>query len=152
MGGSAASCERVNRLRGAAVVVGDESAPAVLAELRKEGLAATGDKSALNGATLVVIAQDAGDGVMPVHRELLKEMSRFGCRNTLWIITGTPKVDDWELLELEQREARELLTAHGLPGDAAIFAVDMPAGATPTKGTWLVGWKAIGEFAVQRRK
>ncbi|MBA4017776.1 MAG: hypothetical protein C0483_11430 [Pirellula sp.] len=134
------------------VVVGDGSAAAVLAELRRAGVTATDDQAAILGAELVVVAQNAGDGVLPLHRELLKEVSRAGRLNILWIITDSQKVDDWELLALEQMEARELLTAHGLPGDAATFAVDKASGATPSKGIWLIGWKAIGEFAAQHEK
>lgn len=75
-------------------------------------------------ADLAVIAIDARDGLMPVHREHII-FARHMAIPAVWVaFTHSDEIDDPELLELEELEARELLSAYGCQGDDSIVAFD----------------------------
>lgn len=128
------------------LVVGDETTVDVVAELRNRNISVTDDKSLIDSASLIVIAQDATAGPMPVHREVAQEIARSANRNVLWIQTKSSAIDDQELLELEELEARELLNKYDLPGDTIQFAVDAKSAPVGSSTPTLRGWEAIGRF------
>lgn len=128
------------------VVVGDATAADVAAQLRKAEVRVTDDRSLIGSASLVVIAQDATVGPLPVHREVAAEIARTGHRRVLWIQTKSSAIDDQELLELEELEARELLNEYKLPGDTIQFAVDAESAPVDSRAPSLKGWTAIIRF------
>jgi hypothetical protein len=128
------------------VVVGDATATEVAAQLRAVGINVADQKIPLSSATFVVIAQDATTGLMPVHRSVAEAIARGNVRRLLWILTSAHQVADQELLELEELEARELLTTCGLPGDTIQFAVDTESPPVATDSPSLRGWEAIGRY------
>ena len=132
--------------RSIVLVVDNATAANVADELRKGNISVTNDKSLLDSASLVVIAQDATTGPMPVHQEIVQQIARAGKHNVLWIQTKSTAVDDQELLELEELEARELLNKHTLPGDTIQFAVDAESAPVDPKVSTLKGWPAILRF------
>ena len=134
--------------RSIVVVVGDATAADVAVELRKGDVTVAEDKSLVGSASLVVIAQDATAGPMPVHQEIAQQVARTRNRKVLWIQTKSSAVDDQELLELEELEARELLNKHNLPGDTIQFAVDAESTPVDPKAPILKGWTAIIRFVL----
>ena len=68
----------------------------------------------LDGAILVVSAMD---GIMPQTREHVALSKEMGVSYIVVFINKCDLVDDAELLDLQEMEARELLIAYGFPGD-----------------------------------
>ena len=68
----------------------------------------------VDGAILVVSAQD---GAMPQTREHVLLARRVGVPYLVVALNKADAVDDPELLDLVELEVRELLDAHGFPGD-----------------------------------
>src|SRR5574343_48555 len=68
----------------------------------------------MDGAILVV---SAADGPMPQTREHILLARQVGVPSIVVFLNKVDQVDDPELLELEEMEVRELLTAYGFPGD-----------------------------------
>lgn len=134
------------------LVVGDETATDVAAELRNRNMSVTEDRQTIDSASLIVIAQDATLDPSPVHRELAQEIARSSNRKILWTLTKSSTVDDPELLELEELEARELLNKYGLLGDTIPFAVDAESVPVPANSPTLKGWTAIQRFALEQSK
>ena len=103
------------------VIVGDESADLLIARLQNRNSVVT-DVTNDGERQLVVVVQDAMTGAMPAHRDLV-ELREHKATVVLWVMTNSDKVDDLELLELEELE-RTTLTKHGFPGDEIHFAFD----------------------------
>jgi elongation factor Tu len=74
----------------------------------------------VDGAILVVSAQD---GSMPQTREHVLLAQRVGVPYLVVALNKSDAVDDPELLDLVELEVRELLTAHGFPGDVPVVRV-----------------------------
>jgi len=70
--------------------------------------------STMDGAILVVAATD---GPMPQTREHLLLSKQIGLPSLVVFLNKVDAVDDDELLEIVEMEVRELLDAHGYPGD-----------------------------------
>jgi elongation factor Tu len=68
----------------------------------------------LDGAILVVSAQD---GIMPQTREHVVLARRIGVSDIVVAMNKADMVDDPEMLDLVELEVRELLSAHGYPGE-----------------------------------
>ncbi len=75
-------------------------------------------------ADLAVVAVDARNGPMPVHREHILFARQMDIPSILIAFTHSDAIGDPELLELEELELRELLTAYGWNGDEAIVGYD----------------------------
>lgn len=136
--------------RSLVVVVGDATAANFATELRKGHVDVEEGKDLNGSASLVVIAQDATEGPMPVHREIVQDLSRAGKQKVLWIQTRSSEVDDQELLELEELEARELLKKYNLPGDTIQFAVDAESAPVDSTAPTLKGWTSIVRFILNQ--
>ncbi|TDB87731.1 elongation factor Tu [Actinomadura sp. KC216] len=68
----------------------------------------------VDGAVLVVSAQD---GAMPQTREHIVLARQVGVRHVVVALNKADMVEDTELLDLVELEARELLSEYGFPGD-----------------------------------
>ncbi|MHB8898584.1 MAG: GTP-binding protein [Thermoguttaceae bacterium] len=75
-------------------------------------------------ADLAVIAVDARNGPMPVHREHIIFARQMHVPAILITLTHSDAIGNAELLELVELEIRELLVAYGWNGDDAIVAYD----------------------------
>ena len=132
------------------LVAGDATAADVAAELRKRSIPVTEDRSQAKSAAVVLIAQDVTTGLLPLHAELVQEVASVQPQpKILWVLTRSALLDDQELLELEELEARELLNKHGLPGDTIAFAVDDESAPFDSTASTLKGWNQISRFASQ---
>jgi hypothetical protein len=78
-------------------------------------------------ADLAVVAVDARNGPMPVHREHILFARQMHIPTVLVAFTHSDAIDDPELLELEELELRELLGMYDYNGDEAIVAFDSSA-------------------------
>lgn len=90
-------------------------------------------------ADLIMIAVDATQGPLPVHREHVLISRQLGAPIVVIAFTKSREVDDPDLLELEELEMRELLNTYTLPGDTATCVFDheaakAPAGSKASKG------------------
>jgi translation elongation factor EF-Tu-like GTPase len=90
-------------------------------------------------ADLILLAVDATQGPLPVHREHALVSRQMAVPTVVIAFTKSHAVDDPELLELEELEMRELLNKYALPGDTApcVFdhqATKTPAGSRASKG------------------
>jgi hypothetical protein len=130
------------------VVVGDETSTEVVAKLRKAKVSVIDDRSSIGSASLVVIANDATNGPMPLHKEILNEIARTSNRELLWILTKSSEVDDPELLELIILQIHELLKEHNLPDVTIQVAVD--GESFKSSSVDLKGWPAIIRFVAGR--
>lgn len=72
----------------------------------------------MDGAILVI---SATDGAMPQTREHILLARQVGVPHMVVFINKVDMIDDPELVELVEMEARELLTAYGFPGDDIVF-------------------------------
>ena len=72
----------------------------------------------MDGAILVI---SAADGPMPQTREHILLAKQVGVPNIVVFLNKEDQVDDAELLELVELEARELLTQYDFPGDDIPF-------------------------------
>jgi hypothetical protein len=81
-------------------------------------------------ADLVLLAVDATQGPLPVHREHILLSRQMAVPNLVIAFTRTQLVDDPELLELEELEMRELLNKYTFPGDDAVCVFDDPQART----------------------
>ena len=69
---------------------------------------------------VLVVALSGAYGVMPVHRELFESMAaRYPYMPICIVLTDTRLMDDEELLELVEIDARSVLDEYGLKGDDA---------------------------------
>src|SRR3954469_2523184 len=91
----------------------------------------------MDGAILVV---SAADGPMPQTREHILLARQVGVPKIVVFLNKIDLVDDPELLELVEREVRELLTKYGFPGDDTPIirgsskpALDNPSDAAANK-------------------
>jgi hypothetical protein len=130
------------------VVVGDATAEFLVSRLSQQPVRVVRDLEVDREPRLVVIVQDAMTGAMPLHRALVERHATRKPVDILWVLTNTNKIDDRELLELEELEARELLTTCGLPGDTTQFAFDAEAASTETSPRSPQGWEAIVTFVL----
>ena len=88
-------------------------------------------------ADIVLLAVDATQGPLPVHREHILLAKQMAVPDIVIAFTNTHRIDDRELLELEELEMRELLNIYALPGDDASCVFDhVNAPTTP-------GWKTF---------
>jgi len=126
------------------VVVGDETLETVKARLREAGILIL-DVQPLGDSPLLIVAQDASKGMQPVHRELIQNLAHTDFRRVLWILTEANKIDDAELLELQELEARELLAEH-FSEDAIKFAIDTDTSPSSVDSSVLRGWDAIVKY------
>ena len=151
-GDAPATPQRPSAQQSTVLVVGDGTAADVATQLRNRGLSVTDSREIISSASLIVIAQDASVGPMPIHRELAQEIGKSKNHKILWVQTNSSLVDDQELLELEELEAREILNSHGLPGDTAQFAVDSESAPVESEAPTLKGWTAIQQFVSGQRE
>src|ERR1700710_2936175 len=77
----------------------------------------------MDGAILVC---SAADGPMPQTREHILLARQVGVPAIVVFLNKVDQVDDEELLELLEPEARELLTSHDLPGEDIPFIIGSP--------------------------
>jgi len=75
-------------------------------------------------ANLAVIAVDARNGPLPVHREHILFARQQHIPSIVIAFTHSDAIDDPELLELEELEVRETLNTYGWNGDKAVVAFD----------------------------
>lgn len=75
-------------------------------------------------ADAALLTVDATLGPVPIDREHVLLARQMGLRELCVVLTQCAKVDDLELLELEELELRELLNLYRMGGDMAKFAVD----------------------------
>ena len=129
-------------------VLGDHTAKNLAQQLRAASVSIVTDLEDEGRAAHVVIAQDASTGAMPVHREIIEKVASQKDRELLWVFTNTNLIEDPELLELEELEARELLNSFGLPGDTAQFAFDSEEAPVALSYECPKGRKAIVEYVV----
>jgi translation elongation factor EF-Tu-like GTPase len=90
-------------------------------------------------ADLILLAVDATQGPLPVHREHVLVSRQMAAPVVVIAFTKSRSIDDPGLLELEELEMRELLNTYALPGDTApcVFdhqATKIPAGSKASKG------------------
>lgn len=90
--------------------------------------------AACSRADLAVIAVDARNGPMPVHREHIIFARQLAIPAVMVAFTHSDAIDDPELLELEELEMRELLNAYGWKGDDSIVAFDSERAKVPHVG------------------
>ena len=128
------------------VVVGDHTVDDVLRQLDTSSLRTSTNLDDQEQAMLVIIAQDATTGAMPVHAELVKQLQVNNAEHFLWLMTNTAKIKDQELLELEMLEANELLNHSGLPGDDIPFAFDSENAPVDSTFGFPQGWDALNEY------
>ena len=125
------------------IVVGDETAEEVVRRLDTASVRTSTDLTDQAEAALVIVAQDATQGASAVHKELVAQLRSRDAEHFLWLMTRSSQIEDQELLELEELEARELLNEHGLPGDGIPFAFDSEdAPVDPSYGC-LKGWDDV---------
>jgi len=130
------------------IVVGDQTAKALVEQLRGKSVHVLSDLDSKDGVALIVILQDAMNGPMPVHREIVERIAKRADNRLLWVMTNSDKIDDRELLELEELESRELLNKYGLPGDTAQFAFDSVKAVVSPSYVCPTGWNAIVQYIV----
>lgn len=82
------------------------------------------------GADLTLLAVDATQGPLPIHREHILVARQMAVPAVVIAFTRSGDIDDPELLELEELEMRELLNHYGLPGDAAPCIFDNQSART----------------------
>jgi hypothetical protein len=82
------------------------------------------DAKLASSADGVIIAVDATQGPLPVHRERILLARQLSVPQVVICLTKTSLVDDEELLELEELEMRELLNRYEWPGDTAPCCYD----------------------------
>lgn len=94
-------------------------------------------------ADVAILAMDATNGPLPVHREdvLLARQMYVSKLNIL--LTRTERIDDPELLDLEELESRELLNKYRMDGDHTLCLVDSVRGL---KGRKLQSVKDFSEI------
>jgi hypothetical protein len=127
---------------GTITVVGDETAPQVAAELRNRGFNVTEDAATLGSATLIVVAEDAANGIRESHRKLTAQLAQ-NKNPVLWVLTNMSKIDDREMVDLLQTEVQDLLKEHGAANVKLQFAAD--AEQTTVNAATLKGWPAIAD-------
>jgi hypothetical protein len=103
-------------------------------------------------ADLAVMAVDARNGPMPVHREHVLFARQMDIPSILIAFTHSDAIDDPELLELEELEMRELLSAYGWNGDEAIVAFDSERARVQQAEGMLMGAHALTRFFPQAGK
>lgn len=106
-------------------------------------------------ANLAIIAVDARNGPMPVHREHILFARQMHIPDILIAFTHSDAIDDPELLELEELEMRELLNAYDWSGDDAIVAFDSERAKVEHGAGSLMGAHVLSRFfpqAVERPK
>lgn len=81
-------------------------------------------------ADLVLLAVDARQGPLPIHREHVLVTRQMAVPALVVAFTNSGAIDDPELLELEELEMRELLNTYALPGDTAPCIFDHQAART----------------------
>lgn len=84
-----------------------------------------------------VIVVDATQGPLPVTREHIQIARQAGVPGLSLLLVNVGQVDDAELLELEEMEVRELMSAYEMNGDNALVFYDAnPATAgIPVRGS-----------------
>jgi Elongation factor Tu GTP binding domain len=106
-------------------------------------------------ADLLLLAVDATQGPLPVHREHALLSRQMAVPTVVIAFTKSHAVDDPELLELEELEMRELLNKYGLPGDTAPCLFDHHATKTPARSRAAKGpmqiMDALGAIAKKRK-
>ena len=75
-------------------------------------------------ADLVLLAVDASDGPLQVHREHAILARQMAVPDVAVALTNSQLVDDSELIELVQLEVRQLLNNYELPGDDVLYVFD----------------------------
>jgi translation elongation factor EF-Tu-like GTPase len=75
-------------------------------------------------ADVALLAVDARDGPMPIHREHLILARQMHVPSIVVVLVHAMEIDDPDLLELEELEIRELLTKYGWDGDNANICFD----------------------------
>jgi translation elongation factor EF-Tu-like GTPase len=87
-------------------------------------------------ADLVLLAVDATQGPLAVHREHILLSRQMAVPNLVIAFTRSRLIDDPELLELEELEMRELLNKYTFPGDNATCVFDDQQARTrlPSRG------------------
>jgi translation elongation factor EF-Tu-like GTPase len=81
-------------------------------------------------ADLVLLAVDATQGVLPVHREHVLVTRQMGVPMLVIAFTKSRAIDDPQLLELEELETRELLKTYDFPGETTLTVFDDPSAKT----------------------
>ncbi|MFI5381871.1 MAG: GTP-binding protein [Tepidisphaerales bacterium] len=82
-------------------------------------------------ADLAILAVDATQGPLPIHREHMLLARQMGVPELRVALTRSHLVDDPQLLELEELELRELLNLYAMNGDNARFAHDSTKSKAP---------------------
>lgn len=84
-------------------------------------------------ADIVLLADNAADGPMPIHREHVILIRQMNVPQAMMLFTNCDLVEDPELLELLELEMRELFNNYGLSGDAAQCVFDQENAKTSSK-------------------
>lgn len=144
---SAQSQTQETETEGFVIVIGDHTASEVLRHLDENSIRVWTDLTDQAYAKLIIVAQDAQQG-LTIHDKVLSELKPNDVKHLLWLMTNCDLIEDQELLELEELEARELLIQHGFRGDAIQFAFD--AGTVPAESfdDSPRGWAAIKQYIV----
>lgn len=107
--------------------------------------------SVCSRANFAIIAVDARNGPMPVHREHILFARLMDIPDIMIVFTHSDAIEDRELLELEELEMRELLSAFDGEGDEAIVAFDSEE-ANVDQATSLVGAGALSRFLSEAKE
>ena len=130
---------------GFVIVIGDYTATEVLRRLDDNSIRCWTDLTDQAYAKLIIVAQDAAQG-LTIHDDILNDLEPNGVKRLLWLMTNCDLIDDQELLELEELEARELLSQHGFAGDVIQFAFDSGPASTEPIDDSPRGWAAITRY------
>lgn len=104
-------------------------------------------------ADLVLLAVDAADGPMPVHREHSILARQMAVPDVAVAFTNSQLIDDSELLELEELEVRELLNNYELPGDDALCVFDHAEARTSAGDKYATGpLQIVNSLAIVARR
>jgi hypothetical protein len=129
---------------GTITVVGDDTTPQVAAELRNRGLSVSEDPATLGSAAMIVIAEDAPNGIRESHRKLAPQIAQNKNATILWLLTNMSKMNDAELVGVLQTEAQDLLKERGSANPKLQFATDTDQ--TTASPSTLKGWPAVTQF------
>lgn len=97
-------------------------------------------------ADMALLAVDATKGPLPVHREDVLLARQMGVAQIVIVLTHADRIDDPELLDLEELEMRELLNRYRMDGDRALCLVDV---ASAPKGKLKRGHATLAELLLR---
>ena len=100
-------------------VIGDNSAIIIADLLRSKSFKVVTETNAYSKTILFAI--DAADGPMPVHRNILKNITLASNQELQCVLTNTIYVSDTELLELLELGIREMLCKYNFNGDNVVI-------------------------------